>query len=222
MINKHVEEYLDYFCGLAHSPDYAVLIKGAWGSGKTWFINKYIEKLKGNNKKYLYVSLYGVSTISEIEDSFFQQLHPILSSKGMAITGKILKGALKATLKIDLDGDKKSDATVTSQIPDINIPDYLKDTSNCIIIFDDLERCNINLEAVLGYINHFVEHQGLKVILVANEDEIFKEEAENPSKTAYRIIKEKLIGKTLGIAADVEDAIDDYVNKSVTLKLNKY
>lgn len=227
MINSHVEEYLNYFCGLPHSPDYAVLLKGAWGSGKTWFVNKYNENLQKDNKRYLYVSLYGVGTISEIEDSFFQQLHPILSSKAMAITGKILKGAIKASIKIDLDGDKTKETTIASQVPDINIPDFLKDTSSCIIVFDDLERCSIQLETVLGYINHFVEHQGLKVIIVANEDEILSENNADTSKAAYRRIKEKLIGKTLGIVPDVENAIDDFISKvnhadaNIFLKENK-
>lgn len=213
MINTHVEEYLDYFCGLTHSPDYAVLIKGAWGSGKTWFITRYNENLQKHNKRYLYVSLYGIGTIAEIEDSFFQQLHPILSSKAMAITGKILKGAIKAAIKIDLDGDKNSATTITSQVPDINLPDFLKDTSNCIIVFDDLERCSIQLETVLGYINHFVEHQGLKVVIVANEDEILSNNNADIYKAAYCRIKEKLIGKTLGIVADVVNAIDDFISK---------
>ena len=31
-----------------------------------------------------------------------------------------------------------------------------------ILIFDDLERCNIPVNEVLGYINGFVEHQAMK------------------------------------------------------------
>jgi predicted ATPase len=92
-INSHVETYLDYYFSLPHAPGFAVLLKGKWGSGKTWFINKYCEKFKDNKdnkQKCLYISLYGMTAFSEIEDAFFQQLHPVLSLKGMAITGKIL------------------------------------------------------------------------------------------------------------------------------------
>ncbi|MEQ8973575.1 MAG: P-loop NTPase fold protein [Coleofasciculus sp. C1-SOL-03] len=78
---------------------FAVLLKGQWGAGKTWFIKKYYEKRKANKQKCLYVSLYGMTTFSEIEDAFFQQLHPVLSSKGMAITGNIFKEAIKTTTK---------------------------------------------------------------------------------------------------------------------------
>ncbi len=200
-INSHIKEYLDDYCKLT-APGFAVLLQGEWGSGKTWFIDKYRKKIK--DQKCLYVSLYGMTSFSDIEDTFFQQLHPILSSKGMAITGKILKGLLKGSLKIDLDGDKKDDGTVSIQIPDINLPDYLRNTDQCILIFDDLERCKIDLSNMLGYINSFVEHQNLKVILIANERELEKD----PS---YKSIKEKLIGRTFGVLPDVDGALKDFL-----------
>ena len=43
---------------------------------------------------------------------------------------------------------------------------------NSILVFDDLERCDCPLNEVLGYINTFVEQEGIKVILIANEKEI--------------------------------------------------
>jgi septin family protein len=49
--NKHIEEYLNYYCELPHSPKFAILLKGKWGSGKTWFINQYIEKLKAKEQE---------------------------------------------------------------------------------------------------------------------------------------------------------------------------
>jgi GTPase SAR1 family protein len=203
-INSHIEEYLDYYCGLNHAPGFAVLLQGQWGSGKTWFINKYRKIIKGRNQKCIYVSLYGMTSFADIEDAFFQQLHPILSSKGMAITGKILKGIIKGTIKIDLDSNKNEDGRINIQIPDINIPEYLKNTDKSILIFDDLERCKIDLSNVLGYINYFVEHQDLKVIIIANESELEKD-------NSYKSIKEKLIGKTFGVFPDFDGALEDFI-----------
>ena len=40
MQNKHIKEFLNYYIGLPN-PQYAVLLKGKWGSGKTHFINEY-------------------------------------------------------------------------------------------------------------------------------------------------------------------------------------
>ena len=205
-VNSHIEDYLDYYCGLSHSPGFAVLLKGEWGCGKTWFVNKYLEKLKQKKQKSLYVSLYGMTSFSEIEDAFFQQLHPVLSSKGMAITGKILKGVLRGTLKIDLDGDKKDDGSVTATIPEINLPDYFNNTDESILVFDDLERCQIEIGNLLGYINSFVEHQGLKVILVANEEKLLKNDK-------YKDIKEKLIGMTFDVCFDLDGALKDFIKE---------
>lgn len=208
-INHHIEEYLDYYCGLSHAPSFAVLLKGQWGSGKTWFINRYCERFQKseqqeNEQRCFYISLYGITTLSEIEDKFFQLLHPIRSSKGMAITGIILKGLLKGALKIDLTGDGKDDGTWNVQIPEINLPKYLENVNKSILIFDDLERCKIDLGSLLGYINYFVEHQELKVILVANEDELF-------TNIHYQVIKEKLIGRTFGVSLDFEGALENFI-----------
>ncbi|MDO8988504.1 MAG: P-loop NTPase fold protein [Sideroxyarcus sp.] len=207
--NKHIYDYLNYYCSMSSAPEFGVLLKGEWGSGKTWFINKFIEEKK--EIKTLYVSLYGITAFSEIEEEFFRQLHPRLSSKGMRLTGKILKGLLKTTIKVDLDQDGKDDDAVASQVPDINLPEYLTDIDNCILIFDDLERCKIDVENVLGYINHFVEHQGFKVIILAHEEELEKR-ADNLG-VAYKIIKEKLIGKTFQITPHLESALDDFISK---------
>lgn len=212
--NLHIEEFLKYYYSFEQEPGYAVLLKGKWGTGKTWFINQTLNSLAQQNGKYLYVSLYGVTSFEEIEDEFFKQLHPLLSSKSMALTGKIAKGLLKATLKIDLDGDGKADGSVSAQAPELNLPDYLTNTSGFIIVFDDLERASINLESLLGYINHYVEHQGYKVIIVANEEEILAhQEQRDDFKLAYRRIKEKLVGKTFEINPDLSGALVNFISE---------
>src|SRR5690606_35498659 len=115
---------------------------------------------------------------------------PLLSSKSMALTGKIAKGLLKATLKIDLDGNGTADGSLSVQAPELKLSDYLTNTSGFVIVFDDLERASINLESLLGYINHYVEHQGYKVVIVANEEEILTHhDKQNDFKLAYRRIK---------------------------------
>ncbi|GAB6061203.1 P-loop NTPase fold protein [Desulfonatronum parangueonense] len=199
-INGHVVNFLNYYCNLTHEPEYAVMLKGKWGCGKTWFVKKYLEV--NFKDKYLLISLYGVKSYREIEDLFFQKLHPFLSSKKMALAGKILKGALKATIKLELD--KKGTTIIDSQIPDIELANYFNKADGKILVFDDLERCCINIQDILGYINHFVEHQGFKAIIICNEDDIEKDDEQYKR---YLIIKEKLVGKTFEIQSDVEEII---------------
>ena len=209
--NDHIVDYLDYYIDSEQSPEYAILLKGAWGAGKTWFIKNYLKREERKSLKTIYVSLYGVTGFGEIEDQFFQQLHPVLSSKAMSITGKVIKGVLKTTLKIDLDNDGKDEGSINSSIPDINLPDYLKNTNERVLIFDDLERCNIPFNDVLGYINYFVEHQGQKVIILANEDEILKNQSGEHSQR-YKDIKEKLIGKTFKIIPNISEAMKHFLS----------
>lgn len=198
--NKHIEEYLDYYFDGKKSFEYAVLLNGAWGSGKTWFVKKYLEKKEDQGKKICYVSLNGIAKTSMIDEAIFKSIHPILGSKGSKLAGQILKGTLRATLKIDLDGDGKSDVSASSSIPKIELPDYLKINDNFILVFDDLERCELKKEEVLGYINYFVEQENIKTLIVSNEDEI-------KDNDDYARKKEKLIGTTFSYIEDQDVAI---------------
>lgn len=212
--NEHIEEFLKYYFKLSNPPQYAVLLKGKWGVGKTWLLKEIMASLHNPDyrvKTHLYVSLYGIASFEEIENEFFRQLHPVLSSKKMALAGKIGKGLLKTALKIDLNGDGKSDVNVSSQVPDINLPDYLSKTEGLVLVFDDLERASMDLESLLGYINYFVEHQGYKVIIIANEEELFNKEEKK--ETSYKRIKEKLIGKTFEIQPRLELAISNFIDE---------
>jgi hypothetical protein len=205
MQNKHINKFLDYYVKEIKNPQYAVLLKGKWGSGKTHFINKYKEHLETAKQKYIYVSLYGVTSYDEIETKFLKAIHPTLYHDKTIFVGKILKGLLKGTLKLDFDNDGKADGSANVQIPNFK-PEDLLNTNDRILIFDDVERCSIKIIDLLGYINYFVEHQSYRVILIANEEELEKTEK-------YKEIKEKLIGKTFEIPTDLEQAYDSFVKE---------
>jgi len=210
-LNRHVEDFLSYYIGHKVSPGYAVLLKGKWGSGKTWFLKDFIKR-NGHRSKVIFVSLYGVSSFEEIESEFFRQLHPVLSSKGMMLAGRVLKGFLKAGISIDLSKD--IEGSMENALPDINLPDYLTQTKNSVLIFDDVERCAIPILELLGYVNQFVEVDGYKAILVANEDEIAKPtgQGDDVLRKEYERVKEKLIGKTFVIEADHVSAISSFLD----------
>src|SRR4051812_43986036 len=215
--NAHVKDYLQYYCSL-EEPGYALLINGKWGIGKTQLVRRILDAMMGTGVsskaelKYLIISLYGMRSSSEIGDELYTQLHPILSSKGMAIAGKVAKGLLKASLKIDLESG--SSITASPSIPDIDLPEYLKNTEGFVLVFDDLERSEIPINESLGYINSFVELQGYKAVIIANEVEI-------ADQAAYKKIAEKLIGKKFEITSHVSLVFDEFCNDVSDLEKRK-
>lgn len=206
--NQRTKEYLDYYLDLKSEPFYAVLLTGTWGAGKTWFIKNYLDTRKQN--KHLYISLNGVQSITEIEQAFYIQMHPMLSSKGVKYAKTLLKGILKTTIKVDLDGDHKQNASDASfTLPEINSSDYNK-IENRILVFDDLERSQMDIKNILGYINEFVENSGFKVIILADEEKIILEENKDDLKR-YSLIKEKTIGKSFEVVSEVDEAFAVFI-----------
>lgn len=129
-----------------------------------------------------------------------------------------MKGFARAGLRIDLDGDKRPDASVSADLSDLNPIDFVrKDTSKSILVFDDIERCAMPLNNILGYINSFVEHQELKVILIANAEELsaVEEAVGEEKKAVYGKIKEKLIGATFQVSHDIDQAFSFFISKII-------
>jgi hypothetical protein len=201
MSNQHISQFLDYYINLSN-PQYAVLLKGKWGSGKTHFINEYKDKLEKSTQRYIYVSLYGVTNYDEIETKFLQSSNPEMFNEKTIFAGKLANAFINENIKKSLGQIKKSLSSLNAK--------------GNILIFDDLERCSINIIDLLGYINNFVEHQSYKVILIANEEELEKTDK-------YTLIKEKLIGKTFEFNADADLAYDSFLNdelKNTEVKKN--
>ncbi len=101
--------------------------------------------------------------------------------------------------------------------------DVVDGTTQRVIIFDDLERAVMSPVDVLGYINPFVEHDGCKVIILTNENEILTaNEKADKSDQAYRLRKEKTIGRTLKVSANVEAAFAAFLDEIDNSGAKKY
>jgi hypothetical protein len=208
--NEHIRDFLIYYCKLPTEPQYAVLLTGLWGSGKTWFIKDFLAKHEPKQKSPLYLSLYGMQSLDDIDSGLFQLLHPVLGSKPARILGRVARGVLKATINIDLNGDDISDGSMNVGIPNDKLLDRISLKANSILVLDDLERCSIPIADLLGYINQFIEHGGIKAILIANEHELLNSKTEN--NVDYSKIKEKLIGRTFEVVPEVASALNAFAN----------
>lgn len=116
-----------------------------------------------------------------------------------------------------------------------------------LVVLEDLERSGIDILEVLGYVNNLVEQDGVKVLLVANEEELIQytplkvstkadlERTEmldritghrdrlfTDSTIAYLKVKEKTISDTIEFEEDYQTAIREIVQMFDNETLNKF
>lgn len=168
-----VESILDYV--RADYTDYAIMINGEWGSGKTYFWNhkvkNKIESLRINGKRYttIYMSLYGISNLEEISKKIFIETTQLMDKnmkKYMNATGQ---STIPEYAKTGLD--MANLFGVTQNGDRVDYAQFFS-TDDKILCFDDLERANVDVIDILGYINNFVEHDHIKTIIICNEKEL--------------------------------------------------
>lgn len=214
-LNKYILHYLK-----EDRTKSAIMLTSGWGTGKSFYIqNDLIPFLKENgNYQCIVVSLYGLQDIMEISKSlYFEARFNLLSSKTETVeTSKFLaktvaKG-ITSFFGIDLS---KSEEELRSLYESI-------DLAGRLIILEDIERSGIDVLSVLGYVNNLVEQDGVKVLLVANEDEMLKYniKADEDGK-AYKVpdqhtsfylnTKEKTISDTILYHGDLKIALKDIV-----------
>ncbi|MCL6381509.1 P-loop NTPase fold protein [Pectobacterium parmentieri] len=230
-MNQHIIENLNYYVNV-ENPEYAFLLSGDWGTGKTHFIESYMNRYnEEEDNKIIKISLFGLNKTSQIDEKIFQEVHPILSHKYTKLAGNILKGAFKLGFKVDINGDNQDDLTIGANLDKINF-DNSSSLGNkkgeFIIVLDDLERTDIQLKEILGYINYLVEISKVKVIIVANESKLLtknmlnaEDSKSNDSKLdkIYEEFKEKVIGKTFEIQHDFEEVLSLFLTESKCVHL---
>ena len=173
-ILKEIKYYID-----TNFYNYAVMIDGAWGSGKTYFVkNVLLKKIESNEKRLLYVSLYGVSDIQKLGKKLY--LDYLLKDKSKLVMEhtELVENVIGTIIDIgspfmgklgDIDIKEKKIKNIVQ-----NTVKHICPMKNCVLIFDDLERCDCSIQDILGYINGFVEQAGMKVIIIANQEELRK------------------------------------------------
>ena len=236
--NKHIEEFLDYYLNVEQSPDYAVLITGCWGSGKTYFIRQYLEGRGAAGKdvvktfdwltdceKYavVYVSLFGAKSREEMDKRVLEKLHPILNSDylksiptAVSTIAKLLKEysvnpALKAT------GAVAEIATpfLAEVLPNI-IKGQGEKLKGAVVVFDDVERADMPLPELLGYLNEYVEHLHVPCILLADKEKWEEaQKCQEDKSTLHHLssTKEKVIGKEFQIQTSFDEVWNLWFNQ---------
>ena len=216
-----VESILDYV--RSDYTDYAIMINGEWGSGKTYFwdnkIKNKIESMQLNGKKYttIYMSLYGISNLEEISKKIFIETTQLMD--------KNLKKYMNAHNQTNIPEYAKTGLDMANLFGVTQNGDRLDyanffTTDDKVLCFDDLERANVDVIDILGYINNFVEQDHIKTIIICNEKELAtKLKSSNlEMKTfiaTYLLDKEGALSKTeKPIVEKIQDKIEYVFDKA--------
>jgi predicted nucleic-acid-binding protein len=209
-LNDHIEKYCIEYIESEFDPQFAILIKGEWGCGKTFFINKLISRYKKTGQKIksneiIYVSLFGIGQISEIDDRLFQKMHPVFSSGQFKFATGIFNSLIKEGINISSAG--------TINIPGVEItpPKKIKskELEKKLIIIDDIERTSLCPSQIFGYFSEYLYQLNMKLIFIGHEEII----SGNDEANNYLKIKEKTIGVEFTIKPEIETAVESFIKE---------
>ena len=172
-----------------------------------------------NGKKYttIYMSLYGISNLEEISKKIFIETTQLMDKnlrKFMNISGQ---QTIPEYAKTGID--MANFFGVTQNGDKIDYKEFFS-TDDKVLCFDDLERANVDVIDILGYINNFVEHDHIKTIIICNEKELStKLKSSNlEMKTfiaTYLLDKQEELNKTdKPIVEKIQDKIEHVFDKA--------
>ena len=231
MTIDEISKYLKDYIGM-ENPQYAVMLQGKWGCGKTYYIKEQMKLWESEDEdngaisddkirlKPIYLSLSGLNYISQVSYIIKRELNPILYSKGIEVCKKVFFGAIAVASRGAVDWNRDGVKDDLSELFDAEGILKILSKSNdsikgkCILIFDDLDRCKIPTDEVFGYINNLVEHSMCKVIIIGEEDKIKQKYDASTEVIQYKDFKEKLIGQTFGIYQEMDKIILNFISES--------
>lgn len=253
-LNEYIKHYLE-----EDKTKSAIMLNAPWGTGKSYYIQNELIPFLANGKtnRCVVVSMYGLTKLSEISKSLYleirtESIKKKLNSFNEKVSSKIknlsknkeviavTKGVGKTLIKgvasgfgFDLSVDDKDLEKLYASI----------DLTDKLIVFEDIERSSINILEFMGYVNNLVEQDGIKVLLVANEDaikkyvpiskdddnakerygDLFKSEGVHSDETKqYLKVKEKTISDTVNFENDYLVAIENIIRSFENEMLNQY
>lgn len=219
-IANRIESEIDYYIDCKESTG-CLLITGQWGSGKTFLLDNYEKK---NKDKYAIarISLFGISDVIQLHKAVKESYISLASGKIGSLIRNVKKKAGKA---LDESADTLSSITTGAantalqgarSILTIDFMDFFDVESSIkkakksfpfVIVFDDFERCKIPMAERMGAINGYIENNGIKTIILADEDRI-------KGKKKYREFKEKVVSRTIRLTSVPDEVITSIIESS--------
>lgn len=181
----YIVEILNRFKELPYK---CILFDGAWGIGKTYAVNEALEK----DKNVCWISIFGLQDSQQIYHEALFQL--ILNSSARGQAGETVSNIFDGLSSIwgKADQVKKVIRSVVKE-KELFISLSRQFDSYHIIVIDDLERASdkLGMEEVFGIVEELKQCEYIKVVLIANTEEI----EDNKKKEIFDKYNEKVIDK---------------------------
>lgn len=184
-------------------PNYAFLLEGGWGVGKSHLWRLFKEKPLADLKRTdITISVAGLSTLNDLEDALFlasvQDLAPDFVKETCAVLWKTALRVVKVDPKdIKLKADVKAGTTVV-----------------CI---DDVERFAGDFKVLFGFIKALLDDAELHVVLIGDEKRAI---ADLPGYKDYR---ERIINRSISLPPDTgalyESVVQGYAEEKIRVAL---
>lgn len=173
-----------------------LVIKGAWGVGKTFAWQQTVKDVKQKNSDiaYSYVSLFGIASLADLKNAILatqltQSNHPETRVASFVNTVRDLVRGTKAAKYVNIAFDFVA----------LVGPALLRDMVLCL---DDFERSEIDANELLGFISELKEGRNCRVVLILNEEKLEPERL-----NVYRKYREKIIDMECLFAPTAEEAL---------------
>lgn len=244
MTNNEITQYIEHYIEKDKTKN-AIMLSGDWGIGKSYYIQYELVPFLQTREiaQCVVISLYGMNNVAEISKSIYLELRAkkLQSQNEITATGKMMaktvwKG-ITSYFGIDLSCSEEDMQKIYESV----------NLSGKLIIMEDIERTQINILELLGYVNSLVEQDRIKVLLVVNEKELIeyvsndngvlseKKTTEDSLDVArsriraytektqkYFAVKEKTIGDTLQFEGDFKSAVKSIILNYKDSLLSKF
>lgn len=213
-LNKRFIRYL-----IEDKTNCALMFSAPWGRGKTYYIRKCLIPAIEESGEYLcnVISAYGLKNIDELAKEIYNSFNQ-----------KTLRYAIEQIQHCFEKENLSNKITIPFENTGLIVSDDFKrylfkdvDFAKKLLIIEDVERSNINIFEIFGYVNYLCEYKDAKIILVTNEDVFikFNKSKENDKKIVYSEetekyfkAKEKTIRETIFFNPNYWEIIDDILN----------
>jgi hypothetical protein len=170
-------------------PSYAVLIRGSWGVGKSYYWQQFKNRALPTDKRDITFSAAGLSTLEELERGLFLASIKDFGPGPFQEAGTVVGRALLRWAKVEPD-DIKLKADVR--------PDHT------VVCVDDIERFAGEFKVLFGFVLSLLDDANLHVVLIADEDRAL-------TLPGYREYRERIISRSFDVAPAIDECYAETV-----------